>query len=334
MAEKHISRHIAKDEKGEIDEQAQEAFEKRQKQLKQRIEKMQNFVLTEKDKIGKEGQALQSNVTDNESAMIKTSKGFVQGYAGIAISDAKNQVVVSAEAFGTANEGEHMPLMLDNLLENLEAVGMPVDKDNPPAMTADANYFSEDSLRACEERGFEAIIPDVQEKRRTDGEGNRKFDANDFTYNEEENKYECPEGKSLEDKGIAVQNGVEREIYQARLPDCKACAKFSQCSWSKKEQSKLNQGRKLLIPKGKKPVEDGNLCRKMRKKMGTEEYKAKYSRRIQIIEPVFGNIGYCKGLNRFTLRGKEKVTAQWRLYCIVHNLGKCLDAYNERKKCA
>jgi len=334
MAEKHVMRHIAKDEKGEIDEEAQESFLKRQKQLHQRIEKMQNFVLTEKDKIGKEGQALQSNVTDNESAMIKSPKGFIQGYIGIAIADDKNQVIVSAEAFGTANEGEHMPLMLDNLLENLEAVGMTVDKENPPIMLADANYFSEDSLAACEERGFEAIIPDVQEKRGVDGEGNRKFDVNDFKYNEEQNKYECPEGKSLEHKGIAVQNGVEREIYQARLPDCKSCAKFSQCSWSKKEQSKLKQGRKLLIPKEKKPLEGGTQCGKMREKLGTEEYQAKYSKRIGIVEPVFGNIGYCKGLNRFTLRGKEKVNAQWQLYCIVHNLGKCLDAYNERKRCA
>ena len=334
MAEKQVSRHIAKDEKGENDEQAQEAFLKRQKELHQRIQKMQNFVRTEQDKIGKEGQALQSNVTDNESAMIKSSKGFIQGYAGIAIADGKNQVIVSAEAFGTANEGEHMPVMLDNLIENLEAVGIELDKEKPPIMLADANYFSEESLGACEERGFEAIIPDIQEKRRVDGEGNRKFDINDFKYNEEENKYECPEGKSLEHKGTATQNGVEREIYQAKLSDCKACAKFSQCSWSKKEQSKVNQGRKLLVPKDKKPVEGGSHCGKMREKLKTEEYQEKYSKRIGIVEPVFGNIRYCKGLDRFTLRGKEKVNAQWQLYCIVHNLGKCLNAYNERKKCA
>lgn len=28
------------------------------------------------------------------------------------------------------------------------------------------------------------------------------------------------------------------------------------------------------------------------------------------------------GLERFTLRGKQKVDAQWKLYCIVHNLLK------------
>ena len=334
MAEKQVMRHMATDREVEIAEKAQTSFEKRQKELKHRIETMQRFVSTQEDKKGKEGQPLQSNVTDNESAMIKSSKGFIQGYVGIAIADEKNQVIVSAQAFGTANEGEHMSVMLDNLVENMGTVGMPIDKEKRPTMLADANYFSEENLRACEERGFEAIIPDVQEKRRLDDEGKKKYDINDFTYKETENNYVCPCGKCLVYKGIEVQNGVEREIYQASLTDCKACAHFSQCSWSKNEQSKLNQGRKLLVPKAKKPVEGGNQCRKMREKLATEKYQAKYARRIQIVEPVFANIRYCKRLDRFTLRGKEKVNAQWQLYCIVHNLGKCLNRYNERKKYA
>jgi hypothetical protein len=39
-------------------------------------------------------------------------------------------------------------------------------------------------------------------------------------------------------------------------------------------------------------------------------------------EPVFGNICSTLGLNRFTLRAKEKVNIQWVLYCVVHNLFK------------
>ena len=29
-----------------------------------------------------------------------------------------------------------------------------------------------------------------------------------------------------------------------------------------------------------------------------------------------------KRLNRFNLRGKDKVNAQWHLYCMVHNIEK------------
>ena len=33
-----------------------------------------------------------------------------------------------------------------------------------------------------------------------------------------------------------------------------------------------------------------------------------------------GNVGYNKGLNQFSLRGKEKVNAQWQQYSLVHNI--------------
>ena len=47
-----------------------------------------------------------------------------------------------------------------------------------------------------------------------------------------------------------------------------------------------------------------------------------YSQRMGTVEPVFANIRYNKQLNRFTLRGKAKVSAQWHLYCLVHNIEK------------
>jgi hypothetical protein len=40
------------------------------------------------------------------------------------------------------------------------------------------------------------------------------------------------------------------------------------------------------------------------------------------VEPVFGNLRYNKGLDRFTLRGQRKVDTQWKLYCLVHNIEK------------
>jgi hypothetical protein len=50
-----------------------------------------------------------------------------------------------------------------------------------------------------------------------------------------------------------------------------------------------------------------------------------YHQRIAIVEPVFADIKYGKGLDRFTLGGKMKVNIQWVLYCMVHNIGKILN---------
>jgi hypothetical protein len=47
-----------------------------------------------------------------------------------------------------------------------------------------------------------------------------------------------------------------------------------------------------------------------------------YSQRMGTVEPVFGNLRYNKGLDRFTLRGLAKVDTQWHLFCLVHNIEK------------
>jgi len=62
----------------------------------------------------------------------------------------------------------------------------------------------------------------------------------------------------------------------------------------------------------------------MRKKIDSPAYRELYSRRMQIIEPVYSDITYCKGMNRFTLRTERKVNIQWKMYCMVHNIGKCI----------
>jgi hypothetical protein len=142
-------------------------------------------------------------------------------------------------------------------------------------------------------------------------DGKNRYDADDFTYDETEDCYECPQGKRLSYKRTTKQKGVEGKACQASLTDCKQRPQFSKCSWSGKEQSGQAQGKTLRITKSKG---QGSLSRKMRKKLETVECQDKYADRIQIVEPVFANIRHCKGLNRFTLRGKEKVNSQWLLY--------------------
>jgi transposase len=307
MAEKHTAKHCKNDIEGETGAREKANYEKRQKHLMRQIEKLEGFIKNMKKRIGHGGEEVKSNVTDNESAMIHSAKGFMQGYIGIAATDEKNQIILSAEAVGTANEGEHLPEILDAVEKNLDEAGVELEEGKTRAVLCDSNYFSEENLKACEERGIEPIIPDGQEKSRQNSEGEKRYDLNDFRYNEGEDYYECPYGKRLIYKRETEQKGVKGKVYQASLTDCKACPLFSKCSWSRKEQNELNQGKALRITEKHVPE---SLCRKAREKQATEEFKEKYVRRIGIVEPVFANIRYCKGLDRFTLRGKEKVNGQ------------------------
>jgi hypothetical protein len=83
-AGKHIERHAGKDAQGASGAGTKKRFEKRQRQINRRIEKIGDFLEKMKKKEGREGKEIQSNVTDNESAVIHSSKGFIQGYIGIA----------------------------------------------------------------------------------------------------------------------------------------------------------------------------------------------------------------------------------------------------------
>jgi lysozyme family protein len=47
--------------------------------------------------------------------------------------------------------------------------------------------------------------------------------------------------------------------------------------------------------------------------------------RLSTVEPVFANVRAQKRMDRFTLRGRAKVTIQWMLYCLVHNIEKILN---------
>ena len=61
---------------------------------------------------------------------------------------------------------------------------------------------------------------------------------------------------------------------------------------------------------------------RMKKRIDSPAGRVLYGRRFATVEPVFGNLRYNKGLDRFTLRWKTKVDAQWKLFCLVHNIEK------------
>ncbi|QNI79318.1 transposase DDE domain protein [Synechococcus sp. RS9909] len=66
----------------------------------------------------------------------------------------------------------------------------------------------------------------------------------------------------------------------------------------------------------------GRMDRRLRSKAG----QAIYALRKTIVEPVFGQIKGARGLDRFCLRGLEKVNGEWALMATTHNLLKLFRA--------
>jgi Transposase DDE domain len=72
----------------------------------------------------------------------------------------------------------------------------------------------------------------------------------------------------------------------------------------------------------KKQASPHQPTERMKRAIDSPRGRQLYSRRIATVEPVFANIRHNKRLNRFTLRGRSKVSTQWQLYCLVHNIEK------------
>lgn len=69
-------------------------------------------------------------------------------------------------------------------------------------------------------------------------------------------------------------------------------------------------------------TEEDSALDRMRQKLKTEAGRATYKMRKAIVEPVFGQIKEWRGFRRFGLRGLEKVSGEWKLICLTHNLRK------------
>jgi Transposase DDE domain len=71
-------------------------------------------------------------------------------------------------------------------------------------------------------------------------------------------------------------------------------------------------------PKPERPIlEPWRLA--MKAKLESEDGRARYKKRKQTVEPVFGIVKSAMGFIRFHLRGREKVTTEWLLVALAYN---------------
>ena len=74
-------------------------------------------------------------------------------------------------------------------------------------------------------------------------------------------------------------------------------------------------------PRGRIP-KNATIKDRMTRKLRTLKGRMTYSKRKQIVEPVFGQTKEIRGFRRFSLRGLDNVSAEWDFICLTHNLLK------------
>jgi transposase len=321
---KLIENHSRLDNGAKGNEEERDRKRKTIEKLNNRIDRIKNFLDTEKPRMGSRGKEIQSNITDNESAKIKSSHGVIQGYNGIAMADDKNQVIIAAESFGLNQEHATFVPMVEQAEKNLKAV---TKKKNPlrgKTILADTGYFCEENLKATADKKINGIIPDHNFRKRDDRFADRerhtgrieKFGIHDFVFDSKHNTYKCPNGKTLKYRGHATLRNNSGHRYQSKASDCKGCPSTDRCF--QRNQSKRGVRNLYVVDESC----EAKYSKQMIEKIDRPEIRDLYSKRMGIIEPVFGHITFQKRLDHFTLRTKAKVNIQWLLYCMVHNITK------------
>jgi len=307
----------------------------RVERLRKKAERIERFLAQNEPKAGRTGREVQSNVTDNESAKMKSSHGIIQGYNANAMVDEKHQVIVHAQVFGQGDDGAVAAPMLQGAQANLEAAGCAKGVMEAAVVSADCSYFSDVNLRACQEVGVDAYIPDPHFRKRdvrfaqaqryrrpTDKHKKqyksqrRWFGPKDFKWDASSGRLICPAGVRLHRSGGHVKraDGSVVSQYRAARGACLKCELRRRCL---RQPESGNPRQVRIFHQGPE-----TLTSAMREKIDTVRGRGLYSRRLGIVEPVFANMAAQKGMNRSTLRGREKVNIQWRLFCMVHNLEK------------
>ena len=212
--------------------------------LQKQIKKIRDWTKDNDDRPGSGGKPVKSNITDNESAKMKTSNGVIQGYNGVAMADYKHQVIVAAEAFGKGPEQDLLKPMIDSTKENLEKTVFEESK-----LTADSGFHTMKNMDMLAEQGIDAYVADNLFRKRDprfDNSGRYKeqawkerlrkekktrlFSTKDFYFDPDFKFCMCPAGKRLYRTGNGIDtkgNFVTR--FQGPKSACGPCKIRSKC---------------------------------------------------------------------------------------------------------
>jgi transposase len=139
--------------------------------------------------------------------------------------------------------------------------------------------------QANDKQQLELLVEEI--KKNADGETPEKLSADNGYFSESNVEY-------LESEGVDGYIATNRQKH-GEAPELAGCGRIA-----------------------KDATKQYRMTRKLRTKKGRETY----SKRKQIVEPVFGQIKEARGFRRFLLRGLENVSAEWDLICLTHNLLK------------
>ena len=342
-----IGHHISEHKRLDANESHDDAQLRRKEQaietLNKAHEKIEKFLKSASPRMGQGRipKEVKSNITDNQSAKMTTSKGTIQGFNGVSAVDKKHQIIIDAQAFGEGQEHHTLQPVTEAIKERYQRLGISKGiYQSGTIVTADTGFANEANMKYLHTNGINGYIPDNKFRSRDPKFADQKakhgkrhqtqakskvrnvIPASEFKFDPVNLTCLCPAGEQISFRHQREDDaGNSKAFFEGRLLQCRNCKMKHQCMVNPSSANhRHGNGRQVsfIIETKRKPTYTDWMKHRVDSDLG----KQIYSHRMSVVEPVFGNIGSNKKLNRFSLRSKKKVQGQWRLYCIVHNIEK------------
>ncbi|MEW8073587.1 MAG: IS1182 family transposase [Candidatus Thiodiazotropha sp.] len=325
-----VRRMLQRHREQDTAEQQPDIYEREQAQIKKlraASRKIKQFLDTEPERKGVSGRVVKSNITDNESAKMKTSHGVIQDYTGVATVDSEHQVVVHAEAFGQGQEHGLLKPVVEGIKETFkDSTSKKTLKKTK--ITADSGYHNRAMLEYLEaekidsyiaDTGFRARDPRFKDhkaaKHRNKRQDKERFSQREFRINRKRERCRCPAGNLMWLKARRARIGHHLFMqFQGYGEDCNTCGLRKRCLRSAAQQTPRQINVALDITQEQK----AGILERMKRKLDSPRGRHIYSQRLGTVEPVFGHLTDAIGIKRFSYRGKRKVDGQWKLM-MLHN---------------
>jgi len=186
-------------------------------------------------------------------------------------------------------------------------------------ITADAGYGSEENYTLLEQKQITAYVKyglfdkEQHENYKNKQQAKHPFSADRLFYNPENDCYICPMGQQMQyigDSQRVTANGFKQTLKRYQAKNCSYCPLNGVCHKSK----------------GNRVIEVNENLMRLKDQaydlLNSEEGIRHRKKRCHDVEPIFGNIKQNHGFRRFMLRGEEKVSVEWGLLAIAHNIRK------------
>jgi transposase len=241
-----------------------------------------------------------ANLTDVDVRLIKSAGQIKPNYncQGAVTEDG---ILVGAYVSTNASDKEQL-LPLINQVEQITG-------NRVESVLADSGYSSYANYEWLDEQKKTAYIPDQEFEHREKLKG-EPYDKSNFIYNPEKDNYVCPQGKDLIFSGISFNRIRKQKLRIYKGTQCSVCPAKADCTSASARQ--INQD-------FREPLRE-----RARNLLDSPQGKLIYRKRMNMIEPIWGNIKFNKLITMFHLRGLNKVNGEWMLIAIGNNIQKLM----------